>query len=204
MSTRERIVDEALTLFSTKGYAGTTVRDIADAVGIRDASLYKHFPSKRAIFDTCVDDMSDRMGQLGARLGILAGDKDPLSRAPVDLETLRAITREAFLFYLEDPFASRYRRMLELARYDVPELANLYCNLFMDQAVSYLSALIAKNPTAVSRGEDARVVALEYYAVLFFLLCRYDQDEAGRDDALALLDAHVRTFARTYGLVGTD
>jgi len=82
MSTRERIVDEALTLFSTKGYAGTTVRDIADAVGIRDASLYKHFPSKRAIFDTCVDDMSDRMGQLGARLGILAGDKGSVLLRP--------------------------------------------------------------------------------------------------------------------------
>ena len=64
MSTRERIVDEALTLFSTKGYAGTTVRDIADAVGIRDASLYKHFPSKRAIFDTCVDDMVPNAGSI--------------------------------------------------------------------------------------------------------------------------------------------
>lgn len=204
MNTRERIVDEALTLFSTKGYAGTTVRDIAEAVGIRDASLYKHFPSKRAIFDACVDDMSDRMGQLGRRLGVLAGDEASLPRTSIDLETLQTMTREAFLFYLEDPFASRYRRMLELARYDVPELANLYRSLFMDQAVSYLSALLAKNPIAVSRGGDVREMALEYYAVLFFLLCRYDQDEAGRDDALALLDVHVRVFARAYGLVGTD
>lgn len=204
MSTRERIVDEALTLFSTKGYAGTTVRDIANAVGIRDASLYKHFPGKRAIFDACVDGMSDRMGRLGARLGILVGDEAPLSQASIDLETLQAMTRGAFLFYLEDPFASRYRRMLELARYDVPELAGLYRNLFMDQAVSYLSALLAKSPIAVSRGVNAREMALEYYAVLFFLLCRYDQDEAGRDDALALLDAHVRTFARAYGLVDAD
>jgi len=171
-------------------------------VGIRDASLYKHFPSKRAIFDVCTNDMSGRMGQLGRRLGILAGDKASLSRASVDLETLRAITREAFLFYLEDPFASRYRRMLELARHDVPELASLYRNLFMDQAVSYLSALLARDPIVAVRGEDAREMALEYYAVFFFLLCRYDQDEAGRDEALALLDAHVRAFARNYGFTG--
>ena len=72
----------------------------------------------------------------------------------------------------------------------------------MDQAVSYLSALLARDPIVAVRGEDAREMALEYYAVFFFLLCRYDQDEAGRDEALALLDAHVRAFARNYGFTG--
>ena len=47
--TREKILDEALTLFSEKGFEGTTVRDIASAVGITASSLYKHFESKDAI-----------------------------------------------------------------------------------------------------------------------------------------------------------
>ena len=46
MKTRERIIEEALNLFSRKGYQGTSVKNIAEAVGIRDSSLYKHFRSK--------------------------------------------------------------------------------------------------------------------------------------------------------------
>ena len=61
MTTKEKIVDEALTLFSTKGYKGTSVKSIADAVGIKDSSLYKHFKSKRDIFDTIVIEMQNRM-----------------------------------------------------------------------------------------------------------------------------------------------
>ena len=46
MTTKERIIEEALTLFAEKGYQGTSVKNIADAVGIKDSSLYKHYKSK--------------------------------------------------------------------------------------------------------------------------------------------------------------
>ena len=55
MTTKECITDAALTLFSERGYTGTSVKNIADAVGIRDASLYKHFKSKQEIFDSIVE-----------------------------------------------------------------------------------------------------------------------------------------------------
>lgn len=45
-ATRQRIVDAAAVLFLTKGYSGTTTRDIAAAVGIRQPSLYAHFALK--------------------------------------------------------------------------------------------------------------------------------------------------------------
>ena len=61
MTTRERIVEEALTLFSIQGYQGTSVKIIADKVGIKDSSLSKHFSSKKEIFDTIVQEMSVRM-----------------------------------------------------------------------------------------------------------------------------------------------
>lgn len=41
MTTKERIADEALTLFSRRGYKGTSVKSIADAGGIKDSSIYK-------------------------------------------------------------------------------------------------------------------------------------------------------------------
>lgn len=46
---REEILDAASELFATQGYAGTSTRAIAQAVGIRQASLYYHFPSKDQI-----------------------------------------------------------------------------------------------------------------------------------------------------------
>lgn len=46
MDTRHRILDAALTLFAEKGYANVFVAEIADAVGIKAPSLYKHFGSK--------------------------------------------------------------------------------------------------------------------------------------------------------------
>ncbi len=43
--TKERILTEALTLFSVKGYEPVTVAAIAEAVGIKAPSLYKHYKS---------------------------------------------------------------------------------------------------------------------------------------------------------------
>jgi AcrR family transcriptional regulator len=46
---RERILVEAARLFARRGYHATTTRQIAQAVGIRQPSLFHHFPSKHAI-----------------------------------------------------------------------------------------------------------------------------------------------------------
>lgn len=49
--TRAAVVSASLTLFARHGFGGTSVRAIARAVGVSDAALYRHFPSKQAIFD---------------------------------------------------------------------------------------------------------------------------------------------------------
>lgn len=48
-SSRDQILDAALDLFSTCGYAATSVKQIAERVGLRDSALYSHFASKAAI-----------------------------------------------------------------------------------------------------------------------------------------------------------
>ena len=50
MTTKQKILNEALTLFSEKGYNAVYVGDIAAAVGIKAPSLYKHYKSKKDIF----------------------------------------------------------------------------------------------------------------------------------------------------------
>jgi len=48
--TAERILDAAEDLFAARGYAGTTLRDVSTAVGLRSPSLYNHFRSKEALY----------------------------------------------------------------------------------------------------------------------------------------------------------
>ncbi len=48
-SRKEHILDESARLFRKKGYSGTSVQDIAEAVGIKAASLYNHIDSKQEI-----------------------------------------------------------------------------------------------------------------------------------------------------------
>lgn len=49
--TRAAVLNAALTLFARHGFGGTSVRAIARVVGVSEAALYRHFPSKQAIFD---------------------------------------------------------------------------------------------------------------------------------------------------------
>ncbi len=53
---RAEILDAAAELFTTGGYASTSTRAIADAVGIRQASLYHHFAAKDDILDALLDE----------------------------------------------------------------------------------------------------------------------------------------------------
>jgi AcrR family transcriptional regulator len=55
--TAERILSAALELFAARGFAATSVRQIAAAVGVTDAALYSHFASKQAIFDRLLETM---------------------------------------------------------------------------------------------------------------------------------------------------
>jgi AcrR family transcriptional regulator len=54
-TTRQRILDTSMELFSAQGFAGTSVRKIAREVGLTQSSLYNHFASKDAIFDALID-----------------------------------------------------------------------------------------------------------------------------------------------------
>jgi len=50
-STRELILDAAEHLFARQGYQATTVKQVAERVGVQGPALYKHFASKRALYE---------------------------------------------------------------------------------------------------------------------------------------------------------
>lgn len=47
---RKAIVATAVPLFARKGFAGTTTRELAEAAGISEALLFRHFPSKQTLY----------------------------------------------------------------------------------------------------------------------------------------------------------
>lgn len=77
--TRQELLDAALRLFAQQGYAATTVRQIAEAVDVRDSAIYGHFDAKQDLLEALVDEAGP---QVVDRLGI---DFDALAeRSPQD------------------------------------------------------------------------------------------------------------------------
>ena len=54
-STRDLILDAAEALFAEKGYQATTIKQVAEQVGVQGPALYKHFASKRALFEEVLE-----------------------------------------------------------------------------------------------------------------------------------------------------
>ncbi len=60
MTTREKIIYEALSLFSIKGYDAVTIREIASEVGIKESSIYNHFKNKQDILNKIIEETLKR------------------------------------------------------------------------------------------------------------------------------------------------
>lgn len=71
--TREKILKAATRLFAKYGFAGTSMDDIADMVGIKKASLYHHFPSKHDIYNELINQTLKKIIEI-FRVSFSSGD----------------------------------------------------------------------------------------------------------------------------------
>ena len=78
---RRQLLEVAADLFAERGYAGTTTADLADAAGITEPVLYRHFESKRELFVTLVDQVSEEV--IDAWRHALDGIDEPAERVRV-------------------------------------------------------------------------------------------------------------------------
>src|SRR5215470_11314729 len=74
-STAEKILDAAEARFAEKGYSATSLGEIADDVGIRTPSLYKHFATKKKLYEAVMKRLLDPYVEMLATL--LAPPHDP-------------------------------------------------------------------------------------------------------------------------------
>jgi AcrR family transcriptional regulator len=72
----DRLLDTAAGIFARRGYRHTDVQEVADALGVGKASLYRRFPSKRALFLAATDHGLRRMHE--QVLAAAARERDPL------------------------------------------------------------------------------------------------------------------------------
>jgi AcrR family transcriptional regulator len=98
ITTRERILREASRLFAVRGYYGTSTRDIATAVGIRQPSLFHHFPNKEAIFQELLSYSLDDSAVVAEHLAGASGS--PAAR-------LYRFLVEDFRYLMESPYDLR-------------------------------------------------------------------------------------------------
>ncbi len=202
MNTKEKILDEALTLFSEKGYANVFVGDIADRVGIKAPSLYKHYKNKKAIFDAIIDEMNRRFTEQAKALQINGTD------AAADAEIYRNLSedkllklgRELFLYYLHDDYTRRFRKMLTIEQFHDKELAKVYSKLYVDDPLSYQGMLLGLMVSAgVLKTDNVDIMTLHFYAPIYYLLTICDREPEREEQSLKMLDEHIRQFDRLYG-----
>ena len=204
MTTKERITEEALNLFAEYGYKGTSVKQIADAVGIKDASLYKHFKSKQEIFESIVKLIADHTAELSMKLGIPEGTEYDQKTADffrkIDQDGLKKLMRETFLFYLQDPYISRFWRIAHMEQYSHPEIYAMFRYRFIDSAIRYHTILFqGMSKDGIISTKDPQAAAISFYAPFFLLLTKYENQPDETEKALETLDQHVDEFFRVYG-----
>lgn len=93
---RNEILARSAQLFAERGVAATTVREIADAVGMLSGSLYHHFPSKDAIVEGVVRDYLD---------DLLAGYRETLSSGLAPRAAVERLIRVSIEAAVAHPYA---------------------------------------------------------------------------------------------------
>ena len=199
--TRERILEQALELFSEKGYDSVSVGEIARAVGIKAPSLYNHFPSKRAIFDAIVESTAAQYEADTGKIDIHVQDvqKDIPIFTEITEEALFEKVRQIFEYSLRNETVSRFRRMMTIEQFRSPELAALYSRRYVERVTEYHAGIFRSLIAAGElRDEDAGAMALCYVAPVITLIGICDRQPEREAACLQKLEAHVRLFYRTF------
>lgn len=202
-NTKEDILQASLRLFARAGFEATGMREIAAAVGIQPASVYKHFACKQAILDALVRRMDERYELASAAIGLPEGSVDEQVRdyAVTPVAQMADLGEGMFRYWTEDEFATLFRQMLTVEQYRTPELGALYRRYFIEAPLAWQETLFA---SMVESGaflrDDPKMLALEFFAPLMMLIQAADgaTDAAAREHLIDLARQHVVRFGERH------
>lgn len=200
-STKEKILIEALTLFSENGYESVSVNQIALAVGIKAPSLYKHYKNKKDIFNAIILNMQNRYLEFakGLEMNGILPEQDRERFINISEIELINLGKSMFLYFLHDEFQSKFRKMLTIEQFKNKELAKEYIKQYFDDSLTYQQFIFKMlSQQNVLIDEDPSIIALHFYGPIYFLISLCDACPEREEEALKTLEKHIQQFNRLY------
>ena len=205
-STKEKILNESLRLFAKKGYGAVGVAEIADAVGIKAPSLYKHFTGKKAIFDAIIECVNNADAEYADDYEMPSEPKDDNGGEykNIDVEKIKKYSKAMLLHWTEEEFYCNFRRMLTVEQYNSAENAKLYAQYISVGPLKYMADIFEET---AHNGQNSKMLALKFYAPMFFHYSLYDNETAddgsdkksgAKKEILELLDKHIDDFFASF------
>jgi AcrR family transcriptional regulator len=134
---RRQIIEAATTLFSRKGFRGTTTREIAGAVGVSEAMLFKHFATKEELYAAIIE--------AKAHVERLMDTVVEAAQRGNDAEVLRTLAREMITRTRTDPALMRLTLFSALEGH---ALSDMMFRSRVQQLDDFLSRYIARRIAA--------------------------------------------------------
>ena len=192
MTTKDRILDSALTLFSEKGYDGVGVDLIAEKAGIKGPSLYKHFKGKEDILDSLIEKVEthyrDNFGSV-----INPG------KIPETMDELITLSLKRIEFTIHDPMIKKVRRMLAMEQFRNSRIAVLTTKYNIDivQGI-YHKIFQAMMENGIMRQSDPALLAMSFTAPISLLIQMCDRETEREQEAMERIEEFFRYFAEEY------
>ena len=192
MSTKERILEEALTLFAERGYDGTGVDLIAERVGIKGPSLYKHFKGKEDIMNSLIDAAE-------ARYEEYFGSEDHIGDLPESAEEFVQMTLKKIKFTMHDPMIRKIRIFLVQEQFRSERLADITTRhqLFGIRRM-YARILEKMMEKGLVIEDDPMLLAIEVTAPVVLMISRLDRQPGCEEEVMKDIEEHVRHFCKVY------
>lgn len=199
--TKQTILEAALELFSVQGYEATSISQIADAVGIRKASLYSHFGSKQELLEALVQEI---LAQYTAHSLFAQADWDDpaYTKDKQDISSDRvwqAILRHIH-YILHDPQISRARKLLTVEQFQNPTLSALLTKQNYTDVMHYFTGLVR---FLMRRGRladaDPEILAAQLCLPISVWIGLCDREPEREKEAMGLIERHIRQFFQVYG-----
>ena len=168
---KEEILIVALHLFARDGYEAVSVSQIAGELDMTKGALYRHYKSKRDIFDCIVRRMELQDGEQARENEVPQEsiEKTPEEYLNVSLDDFVKYSKSMFEYWTEDDFASSFRKMLTIEQFRSEEMQNLYQQYLVSGPAEYVKDLF-KNMEIKNPEENA----VKFYANMFFYYSMYD------------------------------
>ena len=173
MSTRDKIMDVALDMFSERGYEAVSIRDICGEVGIKESTLYYHFKNKKDILDSLVEKFRTHIEDLLSHVDEIT--ENPAQKKGKNADpSVQMVDSYMIDSYLFDPFCNLMLRLMMIEQFHNEELRELYeKTLFTDPYEIQMNIYKRLASAGMMPEEDVEWVVKESHSYMTMLTFKY-------------------------------